>query len=218
MFGVHADTGVAHLEAQFQPAQLALAAAHCDADLALAGELDGIADQVGDHLAQAQRVADQLSRHLGRDLEQEFESLLLGPLPDEGDHRLEHFVEFEGVVLEHQLAGLDAGKVQDVVDQREQAATGGVDLAHVVALLGVEVAGQRQSRQADDRIHRRADLVAHVGEEARLGLGGFLGQSLGFRQGPGRLAAGVDVLEHPDALTEAGARRDQATDRHHHPR
>ena len=44
----------------------------------------------------------------------------------------------------------------------------------VVALLVVERRVEQQAAHADHRVHRRADLVAHGGQERALGLvGGF---------------------------------------------
>jgi hypothetical protein len=57
-----------------------------------------------------------------------------------------------------------------------------VDLADVVALLGVERRFEGEVREADDRVHRRADFVAHVREEHGFRLGGFLGFLLGGSQ------------------------------------
>ena len=53
------------------------------------------------------------------------------------------------------------------------------DLDHLeVALLGGEVGVERQVGHADDAVHRRANLVAHVGEELALGaVGGFAAAS-----------------------------------------
>ena len=49
----------------------------------------------------------------------------------------------------------------------------------VVALLGVELGVEQQLGHADDAVHRRADLVAHVGEELALDAIGLLGFQLG---------------------------------------
>ncbi len=49
-------------------------------------------------------------------------------------------------------------------------------------LLLVQLGLQRQVGHADDGVHRRADLVAHVGQEVALGPGGLLGDLLGFPQ------------------------------------
>eukprot|EP01036_Dinobryon_divergens_P041677 gene41676-55263_t len=44
-----------------------------------------------------------------------------------------------------------------------------LDLLHIVVLLRAEAAAQRQMGHAEDGVHRRADLVAHVGQEIALG-------------------------------------------------
>ena len=93
---------------------------------------------------------------------------------------LEHLREEEISGVHLQLAGLDLGEVEDVVEDAQQILRGLVDLFHVLALLGLQVGHQGQVGQADDGVHGGADLVAHVGQEAALGLVGrlcgFLGQ------------------------------------------
>ena len=49
-------------------------------------------------------------------------------------------------------------------------------------LLGSAASAAQQVRQADDRVHRRADLVAHVGQEGALGAVGRLGLTRASRQ------------------------------------
>ena len=50
-----------------------------------------------------------------------------------------------------------------------------LDRPQVVALLGGELGSQRQLGHPDDGVHRRANLVAHVGQKLALGLGRLLG-------------------------------------------
>ena len=45
---------------------------------------------------------------------------------------------------------------------------------HITPLPGIQFGFQRQVRHPDDRVHRGADLVAHVGEELALCLVGRL--------------------------------------------
>ena len=67
---------------------------------------------------------------------------------------------------------LDLGEVQNVVDQREQVpARAGPDRAVRVLLQRLRVLPQHLG-DADDRVERRAQLVAHAGEELRLVLTG----------------------------------------------
>ena len=68
-----------------------------------------------------------------------------------------------------QLAGLDLGEIQNVVDDAEQGVGRDFDDLQVFALLGRQFGVQRQFRHADDAVHRGADFVAHVGQEFALG-------------------------------------------------
>ncbi|MFO1298247.1 MAG: hypothetical protein U1F25_18475 [Rubrivivax sp.] len=74
------------------------------------------------------------------------------------------------------MAGLDLRQVEHVVDQRQQVLPGDIDLLEpLCAAQRGRVVAPQQVRQADDRVHRRADLMAHVGQEARLRAAGPLG-------------------------------------------
>ena len=54
------------------------------------------------------------------------------------------------------------------------------DLLQILArLIGQGVVAQRQAVEADDRVHGRADLMAHIGEEGGLG---FIGLLCGFQR------------------------------------
>jgi hypothetical protein len=67
-----------------------------------------------------------------------------------------------------ELAGLDLGDVENVVDQVEQVVAGRVDRLGELDLLGAEVAFGvlRQQLGQDQRaVQRRAQFVGHVGEE-----------------------------------------------------
>ena len=90
-----------------------------------------------------------------------------GVAEERGDVFEEHArVEVDDLELE--LAGLDLGEVQDVVDDREESFGRGVHARGVLALLAVERGVEEQLAQADHGVHRRADLVAHRREELRL--------------------------------------------------
>ena len=85
----------------------------------------------------------------------------------------------ERLALQLDLAGLDLREVEDVVDDRQEGIAGRPDRLGVVALLLVERRVQHQPAHADDRVHRRADLVAHRGQEGALGLVRVLGRLAG---------------------------------------
>jgi hypothetical protein len=62
-----------------------------------------------------------------------------------------------------------AREVQHVVHQAQQRLRGELDLVQVAALAQRQRRLFQQPRQADDGVHRRADFVAHVGQEFALG-------------------------------------------------
>ena len=91
----------------------------------------------------------------------------------------------EGLDQDLHLAGLDLGEVEDVVDQAEEVPAGDADLGEVgdEALLA-ELRGflDEHFAVADDGVERRAQLVAHIGEELALRLVGGVGLLLGLLQ------------------------------------
>ena len=207
----HADAVVLHLEQQHAgrvgaDAQLDPAAA--------AVVLDGVAQQVDQHLAQADRVC------LGR-----FGALaLVDAQLDLGrdGHRLDHAQGFsqqlrQGHWLEGQaqLAGLDAREVQHVVDHVGQMPAGLANLGQRAG-LGNRVSGAafgvgQHLGKADDGVQRRAQLVRQARQEVGFGaVGGdrvfalalclaqaqHVGQVLQRGHGGDRVAAGVAEGAH----------------------
>ena len=85
----------------------------------------------------------------------------------------EHGGDVELLDEDVHLAGLDLRQVEDVVDQAEQVLAGAADLVevgleHVLPQLRGLL--EQHLAVADDRVQRRPELVAHVGEEGRLRL------------------------------------------------
>ena len=84
--------------------------------------------------------------------------------------------------VEPDAAGLDLRHVEDVVDQVEQVLAALVDVAAYSRYFSVaeraEHARLHDLGEADDGVERRAQLVAHIGEELRFRLVGVLGAGL----------------------------------------
>ena len=132
----HADAGVAHGELELHLLAGAFEQFDVEPDLAPLGELDGVVDEVGKNLAQPKRVAQQALRNAGRDVGQELEPLFVRLLGREGGDGGDDFVQLELGGFEVELAGLDLGEVENVVDDGEQRGAGVVNLGDVIALLG----------------------------------------------------------------------------------
>ena len=70
------------------------------------------------------------------------------------------------------LAGLDLGKVEDVIDQPQQMTAGTLDFLEVgdeVLLAAVGRVFLKDLAVADDGVERGAQFVAHIGQELALG-------------------------------------------------
>ncbi len=101
--------------------------------LAPFGELDGIAGEIGQHLAQAVGIAAQQRRNFRRHSRMELESLGARLDAQKLDHVRNRVAHVEAQIFKGDLSRLDLGKVQDVVDEGKQSPPAG--LRHVGVLL-----------------------------------------------------------------------------------
>ena len=139
------------------------------------GEFEGVGQQVEDDLLQPLLVGSDGLRQGFVELDIERQALFRRKLPEGPLHMLLEAGQRHVADLDRDRAGLDLGQVEDVVDQVEQIGAGAVDRARELGLFLVEIAllvvGQ-QLRQDQQRVERRPKLVAHIGEELGLVLGG----------------------------------------------
>jgi hypothetical protein len=84
------------------------------------------------------------------------------------------------------LSGLQGGHVENVVEQRQQVAGRGPGGRHIVFLLRVQRGVVKQAEHAEHAVERRAQLVAHVGQELALAAVGLFGLQIGFAQVTGQ--------------------------------
>ena len=145
------------------------------ADAAALGELQRIAEQVEQHLAHARRVADQRVVGAGIDLDVEREPLDDRLLAERAGDAVDQAGERERGLLQLEAAGLDLREVEHVVDDAQQRLRRIADRRDRAALRAVETLALQHVDHAEHAVHRRADLVAHGGEEGRLRLVGGLG-------------------------------------------
>ncbi len=128
----------------------------------------------------ARRSARKL--RCGRNLGDKFELLVLRARRDHAHGFGQQRIEIELLEIEPDAAGLDLRHVENVVDDVEQILPAAADVAAIFAILvGAERAEHARLHdlgKADDGVERRAQLVAHIGEEFRLGLVGLLGAGL----------------------------------------
>ncbi|HEU4631477.1 MAG TPA: hypothetical protein VFS08_17115 [Gemmatimonadaceae bacterium] len=174
------------------------------------GELAGVGEQVHQDLLQPLPVGVCTERGIARPVavgEPACRHL-------RGDQRLhpgQRLVHRQVGERELHTPGLEAGEVQRVVDEAEQVLAAALDAPDVVLLRRRERAAQPHLQQvgvADDRVERRAELVAHRRQELRLGPVRLLG--LGAR----RFGVRQQLLALAVQRTD-GARAGQH-DRHEH--
>ena len=107
---------------------------------------------------------------------------------------------------------LDARQVEDLVDEHQQVLAARVDVLRIFLVgrydMGAEQLGLHYLGEAEDGVERRAQLVAHRGEEARLGEVRFLGAVAG------EVAVGLGALELGDELVLLGLQAEGLQRRH----
>ena len=83
-------------------------------------EFDGIADEIGQHLAQPDAVdADSLG-HIGPGNGDELDVFGMRARTEKLDHAFDQDAEFGFFVFQRQRAGFDLGEIQNVADQSQQ--------------------------------------------------------------------------------------------------
>ncbi len=136
--------------------------------VAALGELDGVAGEVGQHLLQTHGIAGEGIGDIGIDPQRELQLLVVGAGAEQVHGLIEGVAQAEGDMLQLQLARLQLGEVEDVVDDAKQVARRLLDGLHVVGLARREAGLEQLAGKTDDAVERSAQLVRHVGEELRL--------------------------------------------------
>ena len=142
----------------------------------------GVLEQVDEDLVQGAFVGghdDVLGAHVHGDGEVLGLGLLAHQLEQRAGSRHEPRC---GCLVSVRAAGLDARHVEDVVDHRQEIFAARADVAAIFLILvgaeRAEDAALHHLGKADDGVERRAQLVAHIGEEFGLGAVGALGLRL----------------------------------------
>ncbi len=129
------------------------------------GELDGVGQQVGEHLQQAVRIAGDF--HL-RGVVDELHACRVGHRLHAVDGLANDFGELHRAEDDRLAAALNALEIEDVVDEPDQAVGVGDGDAQQVGGLVVDLAENargEQAQRAADGGERRAQFVADGGDE-----------------------------------------------------
>ena len=160
-----AGAGVAHGECK-----RLLARRDFDRHLALVGELDRVADEVEKSLREPTLVAARRRQAGGHDGRKR-QLLFRGERLDRAVNSGHQFVDRVFGERQIKLARLDLRQIENVVDKAEQMLSVALHAfkrpAHSLRNFAVD-AIKHQFAEAEDRIKRRPQLMAHVGQELRL--------------------------------------------------
>ncbi len=208
----HADAGVLDPQLQFALGRDRRRQRHLPPGI---GELDGVRDEIEHDLPHRAEIGDDVRKSRRERLAQHHacgRRLLLQHFR----RVIGHVAQVHGGEVQLELAGLDFGQVEQVIDERQEMRAAGVDVLHVATVLLVvdlaEAAKPHDFREAHDGVERRSELVADAGEKLGFLAARRLGALLGLAQfGFGLLPLG-DVAHHG---AEGGlrARRLQPADR-----
>ena len=194
--------------------------AQADGDDARIGEFDGVGDQVVQHLAQAHGVALNHARHITRAVQAQAQAL--GPdraLP-QAESVVEQVAQVEIPRLDLQAPGVEAGVVQQVVQQPLHHQPGVLDHGRLLTGRGRGGGDARQFMGAgQDGADRGAQVVGDGGQKSAAAGHDALGLTalaVGFLQGAGfGFAGGVKTAagrqtEEDEGHDADGDRQDEA--------
>ena len=171
LFFTDSDAGVIDLEAH-APRRQCL---DQQTDTPLLGELEGIGEQIEQHLTQTHRIAHDLLGQLGGAAVIEDDARAVHLRQQQVDHAIDGRVQFEGASFDAELAGLDLGEVEDIIHQPHQHFAAVAQAAGIAVRTALQRFGQQQLAHADHAIERGANLVAHGGQKLGLGATGLFG-------------------------------------------
>ncbi len=210
----NADPGIRHFKADTADLFRFGDERDANADCPLLGEFDRVADKVEQDLADSRRIAPEAARGSRIDQRPELQSLLRRLRREQRRRTLHDLDQIEVDRFELDLAGFELRDIEDVVDDGQQRFRTVAHHLGIFALFRGQAGVQQQSVHAENPVHRRADLVAHIGQE--LGFGPVRGLRLFlcvrklFRGGPMFRHVGIG----PD---RAAARQRDAADFQHSP-
>ena len=138
-------------------------------------ELDGVADQIAQHLHQAVLVGHQSDADAGVCHVTQVQPFAAGQCSIVVVDPREQVPNGHGLQHDLKLARLNFGVVQNIVNDAHHGATRiACDVQHL-ALISTQGGVGQQLQQTQEAAHGGANFMAHGGQKFILGLSGFLG-------------------------------------------
>jgi hypothetical protein len=102
------------------------------------GEFEGVADEIHHDLAQASRIAAEQLGHAGIAAGNQFDAFDSALQCQRRTGFVQRSPYIEADVFQIEMAGFDLGKIQDIVDEREQGGGAPLDDVDVLRLGAVQ--------------------------------------------------------------------------------
>ena len=186
-FGRHADAVICNrklVAAKLREAIRLFFNRECDI-AAIRGVLDGVAHQVYKDLLDPQAVAADGLVFNTVHMDFKIMSMLIDGRLCKGNQVIDQLRQIKVLLGKGHLSAFDARHVQHFIDQSQQMAArlGGFAKAldHLIRILDIRTCNRCQ---ANDCIHRRPNIMGHIGEELRLGPVCILRRAVGLLQRP----------------------------------
>ena len=125
-------------------------------------KLDGIFNNIEQHLLDARRVSDDKLRQRVIGIDDELYAFTERFHADEIDDLLRESDDVVRNRFEHDLSRFDFRKIENVVYERKKYVRTELNLAHVFLLFVVETRVRKQFERTDDCLHRSADFMYGV--------------------------------------------------------
>ena len=139
----------------------------------LFGIFYGIAQKIKQNLFDSPDVSSHESGEARRGFHQQLQRLGDHLNTDDAESVIEHVRSGIDRISAFQAPGFDFGKIEEVVDDGQKRGPGALDARKIIQASRAAKVLSGQLAHADDRVHRRSQLVAYAGDEA----GFFPGES-----------------------------------------
>ena len=200
-FFAHPDAGIGDLELQGGlPVEFGFLFYFKFYTAAFGREFNCVAEDVDQHLLQFHVVADVILVELPLDMALVIQTAVHTLAVEHDIDSFQQFLQRELFIPQHEPSGFDAGHIEDIVDQSQQVIGGISDFPQIIlGLLRCFGIVQCDVVQTNDGVHRRPDLMAHVGQECSLGFVRLLRRIEGVAQ---CLALLLQLLLHGDPVVQ----------------
>ena len=130
--------------------------------------LYSIIQNIDQHSAQAHLISKQLSRHLLICFHDESKSLFLCLLGDDQRYIIQQIGNIIISRNDLHLPGFNLGDIKDIIDNCQKITGCQTDIFNILSDLLADLLFQGKLRESDNGVHRRSDLMRHIGQEGRL--------------------------------------------------